>query len=259
MKRIFTLSITMLWLMLFSVSVSAQKTEQVYYEVIRYQVINDSQMSKLESYWQNAAIPAFNRLGIELIGVFKPQYGAHGLDLFVVIPHPSLQSYAAAWDKIAADAEYQQAGASFIKRSKEEAVYFRYSSSLLKAFSHMPKPEVPAQIKGKASRIFEMRTYESHSKHDAKMKIEMFNEGGEIALFRETGLHPVMFGETIAGNDMPNLVYILGFSNMAERDANWGKFGSSEGWQNMKDIPKYKDTVSGITDVILRPTAYSQM
>jgi hypothetical protein len=259
MKRIIALSMVIFSLMLSTTTALAQKSEQVYYEVIRYQVINDSQMDKLENYWKDAAIPALNRLGVELIGVFKPQFGAHGLDLFVVIPHQSLQSYAVAWEQLALDKEYQKVGTSFINRAKGEAVFFRYSTSLLKAFSHMPKPEVPVHIKGKGSRIFEMRTYESHSKHDAKMKIEMFNEGGEIALFRETGLHPVMFGETIAGNDMPNLVYILGFENMAERDANWGTFGNSEGWKNMKDIPKYKATVSGITDVILKPTSYSQM
>jgi hypothetical protein len=259
MKRLITRSMVIISLMLSATTAFAQKSEQVYYELIQYQVVNNSQMDKIEAYWKDAAIPAFNRLGIELIGVFKPQFGAHGLDLFVVIPHNTIESYTVAWDKIAADAEYQKVGASFINRPKEEPVFFRYSTSLLKAFSHMPKPEVPLHIKGKSGRIFEMRTYESHSRHDSKMKIEMFNEGGEIALFRETGLHPVMFGETIAGNGMPNLVYILGFENMAERDMNWDKFVKSEGWKNMKDIPKYKTTVSGITDVILQPTYYSQM
>jgi hypothetical protein len=259
MKRIITLSMVIMALMLSVTAAFAQKNKQVYYEVIRYQVVNNAQMDKLENYWKEAAIPAFNRLGSGLVGVFKPQFGAHGLDLFVVIPHNSLQSYAVAWDKLAADKDYQKVGASFINRPKEDAVFFRYSTSLLKAFSHMPKTEIPAHIKGKGSRIFEMRTYESHSRHDSKMKIEMFNEGGEIALFRETGLHPVMFGETIAGKGMPNLVYILGFENMAERDNNWPKFVNSEGWKNMKDIPKYKTTVSGITDVILKPTSYSQM
>lgn len=259
MKRIISFLTLFIFLMLSTSTAFAQKPEQVYYEVIQYQVVNDAQMDKLETYWKDAAIPAFNRLGVELIGVFKPQFGAHGLNLFVIIPHNSIESYSLAWDKVAADKQYQKVAASFINRPKEDPVYFRYSSSLLKAFNHMPKPEVPAHIKGNSARIFEMRTYESHSKHDAKMKIEMFNEGGEIALFRETGLHPVMFGETIAGNDMPNLVYILGFENMAERDTNWAKFVSSEGWKNIKDIPKYKSTVSGITDVILKPTHYSQM
>jgi endoglucanase len=62
-------------------------------------------MDKLETYWKDAAIPAFNRLGIDLIGVFKPEFGAHGSDLFVIIPHDSLESYSGAWDKITADDE----------------------------------------------------------------------------------------------------------------------------------------------------------
>jgi hypothetical protein len=258
-KKIIKLSTIIISLMLSTASAFAQKSEQIYYEIIQYQVINNSQMDKLESYWKDAAIPAFNRIGIDLIGVFKPKFGAHGSDLFVVIPHNSIQSYTAAWDKISTDEQYQKIGANFINRPKEDAVFFRYNTSLLKAFSQMPKPEVPEHIKGKSGRIFEMRTYESHSKHDAKMKIEMFNEGGEIAVFRETGLHPVLFGETLAGAAMPNLVYILGFESMTERDINWDKFGKSEGWKNIKDIAKYKTTVSAITDVILEPTSYSQM
>lgn len=259
MQRFTLFSLVFFSLIFSSASTSAAKSEQMYYELIRYQVVNDTQMGALEAYWQDAAIPAFNRIGVAQIGVFKPQFGAHGSDLFVLLAHSSLQSYSQAWDKLANDQAYQKAAASFIHRAKEQPVYYRYSTSLLKAFSYLPSLEIPANIQGKSSRLFEMRTYESHSKHDAKMKIEMFNEGGELALFRETGLHPVMFGETIAGNDMPNLVYILGFENMTERDANWANFVNSEGWNNMKDIPKYKTTVSAITDVILKPTAYSQL
>lgn len=255
----YTKLLSLLFIFLYSGISAAQKTNQTFYEFIRYEVVNNSQMHKIEDYWKKSAIPAFNRSGIEMIGVFKPMYGAHGLDLFVVIPHQSLNSYSAAWDKLAKDEEYAKTAAHFINRTKEEPVFHRYSTTLLKAFTHMPKMEVPAHIVGNSERIFEMRTYESHSRHDSKMKIEMFNEGGEIALFRKTGLHPVFFGETVAGENMPNLVYMLGFENLSERDKNWGKFVSSKGWANMKDIPKYKDTVSGITDVILKPTAYSQM
>ena len=87
----------------------------------------------------------------------------------------------------------------------------------------------------------------------------MFNEGGEIALFRKTGLHPVIFAETLAGNKMPNLTYILGFENMEEHDRNWDNFRTSAGWQKMKNIARYKDTVSSVTDIILRPASCSQM
>ena len=47
-------------------------------------------------------------------------------------------------------------------------------------------------------------TYYSKS---AKKKIEMFNEVGEIAIFKKTGLQPVFFGETIIGPKLPNHFY----------------------------------------------------
>jgi hypothetical protein len=44
---------------------------------------------------------------------------------------------------------------------------------------------------------------------------------------------------------------------MTERDSNWPEFIKSEGRKYMKDIPKHKTRVSGITDVIFKPTDYS--
>jgi hypothetical protein len=163
------------------------------------------------------------------------------------------------WDKIAMDQTYVEAGKEYINTSMNDPLYYRFETSLLHAFSHMPKPEIPPHIKDKSSRIFELRNYESHNRHKAKLKIEMFNQGGEIALFRETGLHPVIFAETLAGPKMPNLVYMLGFENIEERDKNWNTFVTSDGWKNMKDNPRFADTVSSVTDIILRPSSCSQM
>jgi hypothetical protein len=131
----------------------------------------------------------------------------------------------------------------------------RMESSLLRAFKNMPKLEVPE----KKGRIFELRTYESHSIKAAKKKIEMFNEGGEIAIFKKTGLLPVFFGETLIGPMMPNLTYMLVFEDMADRDAKWKVFGGSPDWKKLSSNPDYKDTVSNITDIILRPERYSQI
>src|SRR5205823_3238066 len=98
--------------------------------------------------------------------------------------------------------------------------YVRVESSLMAAFEGIPKLEVPE----KKSRIFELRTYESHSKKANKKKIEMFNKG-EIAIFRRAGLQPVFFGETLTGTKLPNLTYMLTFENIAAHDKNWGEIG----------------------------------
>jgi hypothetical protein len=237
----------------------AAEKKQMYFEFIHCQVTNNALKGRLEKYWREAAIPALNRFGISQVGVFKPKYGAHGLDYYVLIPHASLESFEMAWDKIAKDADYQSAGKGLIDPPMDNPLYYRTQTSLLKAFSHLPTLEIPEHIKGKKGRFFEVRVYESHNRHKAKLKVEMFNKGGEIALFKKTGLNPVMFGEMLAGDKMPNLTYILGFENMEEQSKAWDTFRNSDGWKKMKANPRYKDTVSSVTDFILTPTGISQM
>jgi len=41
---------------------------------------------------------------------------------------------------------------------------------------------------------------------------------------RRTGLNPVLFGETIIGQNQPNLTYMLAFKDMADRDQRWQVF-----------------------------------
>jgi len=243
-----------------AVSVSAAGAgERCFYELIRMEAVNNAHKGGLEKYWEEAAIPALNRLGISPVGVLKPKYGAHGSDYFILIPHPDIESFLTAWDKLAEDKEYLARGESFLSSGMNDPAYYRISTSLLHAFTHLPKLEMPEGLKGKSGRIFEIRIYESHNREKALLKVEMFNEGGEIQVFKETGMNPVMFGETLAGEKMPNLIYMLAFEDMNERDAAWKRFVESEGWDKLKNLPRYKDTVCAVTDLILSPAACSQI
>jgi hypothetical protein len=123
----------------------------------------------------------------------------------------------------------------------------------------MPVVEAPTTAAENRPRIFELRVYESHSEPAAVRKVEMFNEGGEIAIFRKTGLTPVFFGETIIGPQMPNLTYMLTFADMVERARAWDTFIVDPDWIAIRDDPYYRDTVSNITDFILRPLPFSQV
>ena len=66
-------------------------------------------------------------------------------------------------------------------------------SSLMVAFTGMPRLDRPVDAPG---RVFQLRTYESPSAKTGLKKIEMFNDAGEIRIFREVGLNPVFFGQT---------------------------------------------------------------
>ena len=151
-----------------------------------------------------------------------------------------------------------QEGSGFLGAALSDPAYVRQERQLMLAFKDMPTVEAPSPAMGDG-RIFEWRVYESHSIRAAQKKIDMFNEGGEIAIFRRTGLTPVFFGETLFGPAMPNLTYMLAFDNMVTRDAAWQRFIDDPAWHALRDDPQYADTVSNISDIILRPAPFSQI
>lgn len=240
-----------------SLGANAEETPvaQEYYEHRTYELLPGDRNGAIHEFLEKAAIPAWNRLGIGPVGVFTGIHGGAWTNLEVLLPHDSMAGVAAARAALAADAEFLEAGKDFLKAPVDSPEYVRYASSLMVSFTGLPKVEKPAQ----KDRIFELRTYESHSEKAAKKKIEMFNEGGEIAIFRETGLTPVFFGETLIGPRLPNLTYMLVFDDMDDHAASWQNFIGNEKWKELSADPQYKDTVSNIHNRILRPLSYSQI
>lgn len=226
-----------------------------YYELRRYHLLNRSTQNKFHSYLSDALIPALNRIGIVKTGVFTVMYGSTSPTIYLLLPHKSAESVVMTTSRLMGDSAYRKAGASFINTPISEPGYVRTDSSLMLAFKNFPEIETPSWKPG----IYELRTYESHSVKAAQKKIEMFNEGGEIQIFRDTGLNPVFFGETLIGTAIPNLTYMLAFKDMAHRDSSWGNFRNAPAWKKLSVDPQYKDTVSNITDIILQPAPYSQI
>lgn len=242
-------------------AVAAPTTQQnqnpEFYELRVYTLKNGRQLKAVQNYFQQAAIPAYNRLGSTAVGVFTEYLPQGFTKLVAVIPFNSLEAYVKAPDQLASDSAYQQAGAEYLTADATLPAYERIESSLLKAFSNMPRLELPE----KKPRIFELRRYESHSETAGKKKIEMFNQAGEITIFKRVGLTPVFFGETLIGPMRPNLTYLLTFDNMEEHDQNWKKFGNDPDWKKISSMPEYANDkiVSDITRTFLVPAAFSQI
>ena len=226
-----------------------------YYELRHYRIGSQDKQKLVLDFLQAAAIPALNRIHIAPVGVFKILEGDNP-DLYVLLPHKSLESVITASSLIVSDAEYQKAGAKLLNAPKSDAAYERIESSLMMAFEAIPKLELPTK---KRSRVFQLRIYESHNSLAGKKKIEMFNTGGEIAIFRHTGLNPVFFGQSLVGTRLPNLTYMLGFDDMDTKEKSWDRFRNDPGWKKLKADPYYKDTVSKVTNILLRPASCSQI
>ena len=226
------------------------------YELRRYAIADESQQQALGTFLRDAAIPALNRIGIAPVGVFHPEKELS--PVYVLLRHPSAESLLTSTQALLADAEYRNKGADFLNAPADKPAFSRVESALLLAFKGMGTLETPVKSPG---RIFQLRIYESPSVKTGQKKIEMFNDAGEIDIFRRVGLHPVFFGETLIGAKMPNLTYMLVFESGDELKANWSKFGSDPAWKRLSKMPDYADKaiLSGITNLILKPADYSQI
>jgi hypothetical protein len=234
-----------------------QKGGREFYELRIYSLKSQQQQKLVETYLKDALIPALNKLGSKAVGIFSELKPAMQTKIYALIPYNSWDDFIRVEDKLATDNDYLQAGAPYLNAPATDPAYERIESSLLSAFIHMPKMQAPEQ----KPRIFELRRYEHASESAGKKKLEMFNDAGEIDIFKRLGFNPVFFGETLIGEKRPNLIYMITFDDMAAHDSHWKAFGSDPEWKKISAIPDYADAklVSHITSTLLQPCDCSQV
>ncbi|HEY4989660.1 MAG TPA: NIPSNAP family protein [Opitutaceae bacterium] len=214
----------------------------------------------LDGYLEKAFIPALNARGIEAVGVFTEPDAKDGAVVWVLIPHPTIESAGTIDGSLNADPQVQAAGMDYLSSPTKDAPAFdRIDSWLFRPFSGLPRLAVPELARGGKPRIFEMRTYESYSELKALNKVAMFN-AGEIDAMKEVHLSPVFYGQALLGRDLPHLTYMLCSPDMETHKRNWNEgFAKHPVWLKLKADPQYADNVSKITSRFLVPAAYSQI
>src|ERR1700743_499926 len=64
----------------------------LYYELRRYQLVDGPQKKICDAFFQNAFIPAVNRLGITPVGVFNLTVGPGTPAIYVLLPSASVEA-----------------------------------------------------------------------------------------------------------------------------------------------------------------------
>ena len=231
-----------------------------YYQIRRYQLQTGPQTKLVESYFNDALIPALTRMGLGPIGAFSLTIGQETPAYYLLTPGPSVETTASVDLKLAQDADFLKAAEPFWNAPATSPAFVRVDSSLLAAFEGWPKLTPPASSATKAKRIFQLRTYESPSYAAHVRKVEMFHHG-EFEIFQKAGCHPVFFGDTLVGPRIPNLTYMLSFADIDELNAGWAKFGADPDWKKLSASPRYayEAIVSNISNIVLNPLAASQI
>jgi len=240
----------------------ADEGQREFVEIRTYTCSSVEKRNGLREIFDAALIPALNRQGIKKVGVFwsdavvNDGNAAYATNLFVVIPHPTYESFVAGDRKLLADERFMRDAAAIFNAPMADPLYDACSCALLQAFATCPQVR---KVASSSERVLQLRIYNSYTIERNARKIEMFEQGGEIGIFRACGMEPVFFGQTLAGDRMANLTYMLGFSNKEEKEAAWKKFRAHPEWLKLKADPRYKDTANKITNILLRPSKGSQL
>jgi hypothetical protein len=200
-------------------------------------------------------VPLAKAAGAGPIGVFSSSIGEDNPYLVAITSFKSYADMDACRTKLRADPEYRKAHAEWESGGRS---YEREEVRLLSAFGGFPAMTPPPTEGRKTARVFEMRTYELDTVAGLERKIQMF-EVGETAIFVRAGMLPVFFAETVFGPNMPSLMYMLGFDDLAAREACGRASGADPAWKTLG--AQYPDvaTVPKLSIVFLNPLPFSDV
>ncbi len=238
-----------------------KKDKKDFYQVVIYNLKSETQVASVDLFLKDVYLPAVHRAGIKNIGVFKPIVNdtVEVKKIYVFMPFTSLQQWQKLADILEKDVPYQTASKTFANAAANKKPYERVESILLEAFPMLKRMVLPNLKNPLTQRVYELRSYESPTAHLHKLKVKMFNEGGEIALFNTLEFNAVFYSRVLSGSKMPNLMYMTTFENMEDRKAHWESFVNSAEWKRLSTLPEYENDVSVSRNemVLMHPAAYS--
>ncbi len=262
MKKLLSPIFALASLLLLSIAGLANKApKRDYYEIKVYRLSNNDQVRKVNDFLKNAYLPALHRAGIAKVGVYYPLGNDTATDkrVYVFIPIKKLAKLDKVEDLMVTDNELVAAGDSYWNAAYNASAFNRIETIVIKAFHLMTTIQEPQLSGNKTDRVYELRSYEGPTERLYRQKVKMFNEGGEIALFKRLNFNAVFYGEVIAGSRMPNLMYMTSFNNRADRDEHWKTFGADPEWVKLKAVPEYLYTVSRNETILMNPAEFSEL
>jgi hypothetical protein len=227
-----------------------------YYELQTYRLQSGAQVGRLLGWLEKRALPLLQKSGLGPVGIFTVDVGPHIPAVLVLIPYPSLSEpdtakfrlgNEAGWD--AALAELEVGGEPF----------YRLDTALLRATPFSP-PLKGGEVGAPIHKIFEMRIYESPTQKQLGYLHDRF-AGGEIDEFHKSGIHPLLYADTLIGPNQPNMVYLIPFEGLDQREKAWAAFRASPEWVKLRDesVRRGGEIVRNITNMLLAPATFSMI
>ena len=245
--------------MLYGFSQQSKTNAREYYLIQIYHCTSNQQIKGIDAYLQNTYLPYLHNSGIKKVGVFAPLVNDTAADkkLYVWIPMQTIDVLDKLDQGIEKIDPFGKNEIVDLENTDSSLPYTRIERIVTKAFKYQTQFEKTYSLTKSPDRIYEYRSYESPTENAHLRKVHMFNEGGEITLFKRLNFNAIFYSKAIVGDRLPNLIYITSFNNMADRDDHWKAFSASPEWQSISNMPKYAKSVNRNETVLMTARMYA--
>jgi hypothetical protein len=212
-----------------------------------------TQPSRLHEHMTKHVLPGIAKLHTGPKIVLDALVAPHMPQMAVIVGFSSWEQIWSTHEKAGGDEALKKAFSQL--DSGPEPPYETQQNVLLEAAPYQPEVTLAPRER---PRIFELRVYHSPTWTQLGALHERF-AGPEIKIFHRVGIHPILYGSTIIGPNMPNLTYLIPFDNLAAREKAWEAFGADPEWQKVRteSVAKHGQISSVIQISLFRATAYS--
>jgi hypothetical protein len=231
-------------------------TRSSYYECGFIRLEYGSQVNRMLSWLEKRALPLFQKHHFGPMGFFTVDVGPDTPAVFFIVSFPGLTEMETLWGSLDRDPEY---AAAMTELERTEPAFYREDARLLRATTFCP-PFTASPAGDPPHKLYELRIYESPTHRQLGYLHDRF-AGGEIEIFHKSGIHPILYADTIFGPNLPNMTYLIPFESEAHREKAWAAFRGNPGWVKIRDesIQQAGEIVRNITNTLLTPTSFSMI
>ncbi len=225
-------------------------------EMVTFRLQNGAQVAGALGWLEKRAIPLWQKHRFGPVGVFTEDVGPHIPAVHFIRIYASLAEREAAWNRLTADADW---GGAVSDLEKDGPAFYREESILMNSTPFSP-PIRPVAPDEPTRGIFELRIYETPTWRQLGYLHDRF-DGGEIAIFHKSGIHPIFYADTLIGPNQPNMAYMIPFESYAQRERAWAAFRENPDWLKLRDesVRRGGEIVRNIANMILVPARFSMI
>ena len=228
-----------------------------YFEFHYIHLQNGSQVLRMAKWLETRLLPTCQKHGFGPMGFFNVAVGPNLPTAMIIFSYPSLSEMEAQWGKLNADADYAAAVADL---ERDEPAFHRTEAMLLRS-TPFCQPLAATPAGDPPHKLYELRIYESPTNRQLGYLHDRFGKAGEIDIFHKSGIHPVLYADTVFGPNQPNMAYLIPFESEAHREKAWAAFNADPDWVKIRaeSVQHGGEIVRNITNMFLTPASFSML